>query len=277
MSFWFIYKESSSGWRNGWRRQASEWGNFLGAAFDSLLAMAQNAQTSQAALSRKFTSFRETFRDKLSQVNPAYFRRHGMVTASVCKILGHILGGSAEYEPHLNQVVACDWCGISMDDRCSFPLLGSTQMLNEYLNEDDISPLPLQTAVTRFIQRASWEPQRNRCHTCHRPLRVESLSIPEMAWLWIELGDVISPVIPSSHLVFGLYHQQVYILQAVIYSGRNHFTARLSDQLAVWRKYDGMWRFGAPRVDHVEDEADLLENDDRRAAFLLYRWAGSQD
>ena len=37
--------------------------------------------------------------------------------------------------------------------------------------------------------------------------------------------------------------------------------------------------FGAPRVDHVKDEADLLENDDRRAAFLpssglpeLIRW-----
>jgi len=35
--------------------------------------------------------------------------------------------------------------------------------------------------------------------------------------------------------------------------------------------------FGALRVDHVEDEVDLLENDDRRAAFLLYRRTDFQD
>jgi len=35
--------------------------------------------------------------------------------------------------------------------------------------------------------------------------------------------------------------------------------------------------FGAPRVDHIEDEADLLENNNRRAAFLLYRRADFQD
>jgi len=46
---------------------------------------------------------------------------------------------------------------------------------------------------------------------------------------------------------------------------------------AVWWKYDGTWMFGAPRVDHVKDEADLFENDDRRAAFLLYRRADFQD
>jgi len=239
---------------------------------------AQNGQTSQAALSHKFTSFREIFRDKLSQIDPGTFWRHGAVRASVCQILGHILNGSAECEPHLDQVVACDWCGTSAGVHCSFPLIGSTQILNEYLNEDDISPLPLQTAVTRYIQRASWEPRRSHCSTCSRPPQVESLSIPEMTWLWIELCDAISPIIPSSHLVFGLPHQQqVYILQAVIYHGGNHFTARLSNRSGVWWKYDGTWMFGAPRVDHVKDEADLLENDDRRAGFLLYCRADLQD
>ena len=51
---------------------------------------------------------------------------------------------------------------------------------------------------------------------------------------------------------------------------------RSPDTLDAWLP-GGMWRFGAPRVDHVEDKADLLENDDQRAAFLLYRWVGSQD
>ena len=279
MSFWSIYKNSPPGWRNEWRQQTSEWNDFLGEAFDSLLAAAQNGQTSQAALSHKFTFFREMFRDKLSQIDPVSFRRHGAALTSVCRILGHILNGSAECEPYLNQVVACDWCGTSMDVRCSFSLIGSTQTLDKYLNDNDISPpLPLQTAVTCYIQRASWEPWRNRCSTCSRPPRVESLSIPEMTWLWVELCDVISPIIPSCRLVFGLPHQQqVYVLQAVIYHGGDHFTARLSSRSAAWWKYDGMWMFGAPHVDHIENEADLLKNDDRRAAFLLYRRADFQD
>jgi hypothetical protein len=99
-----------------------------------------------------------------------------------------------------------------------------------------------------------------------------------MPWLWIELCDPISPVIPSGRLAFGLSHEhRVYILQVVIYLGGNHFTARLSDQSAAWWKYDGRWRFGAPLIDDVEDEVDLLKNDGRRAAFLLYRREDPQD
>lgn len=279
ISLWSIYRNSSSGWRNKWRQQAPEWGNFLGAAFDSLLAMAQDTRTSQVELSRRFTSFRETFRDKLSRINPAYFRRHGAVLASVCRILGHIFGNSAGCEPYLNQVVACDHCDISTYERCSFSLLGSTELLDGYLGGDDVGPfLPLQTAVTRYIQHISREPQCDHCRTCSGPLRVESLSIPEMAWLWIELCDPISPIAPSPRLVFGSQDQrQAYTLQAVIYHGGNHFTARFSDQSATWWKYDGKWRFGAPCVDHVEDEMTLLENDNRRAAFLLYSRADFQD
>jgi len=54
---------------------------------------------------------------------------------------------------------------------------------------------------------------------------------------------------------------------------------RSPDTLDAWlpSPLPFIWRFGAPRVDHVEDEADLLETDDRRAAFLLYRRVGSQD
>ncbi|KAF9645629.1 hypothetical protein BDM02DRAFT_3262776 [Thelephora ganbajun] len=273
MSFWSIYRESSPTWQSKWRQQAPKWGNFLGAAFDSLLAMAQDIWTSQVALSQEFTSLREAFCDELSQINPTYFRRHGTVPASVCRILGHVFGDTAEWEPHLNQVTACNRCGISTSNHCSFSLLGSTQLLDGYLNESDIGPfLPLQTAVTRYIQHVLWEPQRDHCSTCSGPLRVESLSIPEMTWLWVELCDLVSPIVPSSRLVFGLQHQRrVYTLQVVIYHGRNHFTMRFSDQPATWWKYDGRWRFGAPHVDHIEGEVDLLENDDRRAAFLLYR------
>jgi len=279
MSFWSMYRKSSPSWRSKWKQQAPKWNDSLGAAFDSLLSMARNDRTSQVALSRKFTLFRDMFRDELSRTNPVYFRRHGTVQASVCRILGHIFGTSIESEPHLDQVLACDQCDISIYERCSFSLIGSTQLLDGYLNEDDVGPfLPLQTAVTRYIQHISQEPHCDCCRTCSGPLGVESVSIPEMAWLWVELCDLVSPVVPSLRLVFGLQDQrQVYTLQAVIYQGGNHFTARLSNESSTWWKCDGRWRLGAPRVDRGVSEVDLLENDGRRAAFLLYCRADFQD
>ena len=92
-----------------------------------------------------------------------------------------------------------------------------------------------------------------------------------MAWFWIELSGTTSPISPSSDLVFDIPGQhQVYTLRAVIYHGMDHFTARFPDQLGTWWKYDGMWNTSVLRVDHVENEVDLLENDNRQAAYLLY-------
>ena len=273
MVLWFVRRKASPRWRNKWQQQAPEWNNPFETAFGSLITMAQNRRTSKKALSHAFDSLRETFRDKLSAINPGYFRRHGAVPASVCRILGHIFSNSTEHEPCLEQVVTCDWCGTSTPYRCSFTLLGTSTLLDAYLDEDDTSPfLPLQTAVTRYIQHISRVPwPRTHCTTCSKSLRVESLSMPETAWLWIELCDAVSPIAPSPRLVFGLQDQQrAYTLQAIIYLGGGHFTARLSDRSGTWWKYDGMWRSGTPRVDYVEDEIDLLENDGRRAAFLLY-------
>ena len=181
MSFWSIYRGSSPSWQRKWRQQSPIWGNLLGAAFDLLLTTTQCRQISQAALSQEFTTFRDEFRDKLSQVNPEYFRCHGAVLASVCQVLGRVFGGSIGCEPYLAQLVACDQCNISVYNHCPLTLLGSTQLLSEYLNEDEVgTPLPLQMAVTRYVQHLSQDPHRNCCFTCSGPPRVESLSIPGM-------------------------------------------------------------------------------------------------
>ena len=280
MSFWSIYRGSSHEWRNEWRKESPRWGNILGTAFDLLLATAQDSRVSQAALSYEFGSFRDAFRDELSQINPVYFRRHGAVPASVCRILGQVFGDSTECEPHLDQLVACDQCGISTHEHCPFPLFGLTRLLDGYLNEDIVGPfLPLQTIITRFVRQSSQEPHHHRCSICSGPLIVESLTLPAMPWLWIELYHPDFPIVPSHRLVFGLPDQplRVFTLQAIIYHGGNHFTARLSDQPPTWWKYDDMWRFGALRNEQVENEVDLLKNDGRNAAFLLYRQVEPQD
>lgn len=148
------------------------------------------------------------------------------------------------------------------------------RMLDVYYNNNDIDLGPflsLQTVMTHYIQHFSQEPCLHHCSACSGLPAVQSLLIPETPWLWVEICDPASPIIPSFHLVFGLRHQcPVYTLQAVIWHGGNYFTAQLSYEPATQWKYDGRWRFGAPCIDDVKDEADLLGNDGRGADFLLY-------
>jgi len=278
MSVWSMYRKFPPSWRDMWMQQAPKWNGFFKKAFDSLLAMAQNEQTSQAALSHEFTAYRNTFRNLLSGVNPTLFKCLGMIPIAVYPVLSHIFSSSIESQPYLNQVVVCNACGGLTNVRCLFALLGSIELLSKYLDQGDTAPrLPLHTAVTRYVQHASLEPHRTHCSTCPGSVRVQSLSIPEMSWFWIELGT-ISPVSPSPHLFFDIQDQhRVYALQAVIYGDGSHFTARLSDQSATWWKYDGMWKRDMLRPDCVEDEVDLLMNDDRRAEYLLYCRVDIQD
>ena len=278
MSFWSIYKKSPPGWRDMWMQQAPKWSGFLKKAFDSLITMAQNERISQAALSREFTAYRNAFRNLLSQVDPTRFKRFGPEEISVYQVLSHIFTSSIESQPHLDQVVVCNTCGGSANVHCSFALLGSIELLTNYLDENDTAPrLPLDVAVTRYVQRALLEPHNVRCSMCSGQLEVQSLSVPNlMSWLWIE-PDPDSPVSPSPHLVFDIPGQRrVYTLEAIIYGGGRHFTARLSDQSGAWWKYDGMWSPNLLQPDRVEDEADLLENDGRVASYLLYSLANIQ-
>ena len=278
MSFWSIYKKFPPSWRDKWIRQAPKWNDFFKTAFDSLIAMAQNERTSQAALSREFTAFRNTFRNQLSKVDP-YFKRFGRVRISVSRVLGHIFSSSTESQPYLDQVLVCSTCGGSTNARCFFGLLGSIELLNKYLNEGDKAPrLPLDVAVACYVQHASLEPHRSCCPTCSGLVKVQSLSIPETYWFWIELCGPISPISPSPCLVFDIQDQhQSYTLQAIIYGDNTHFTARLSDQSGAWWKYDGMWKPNVLQPDHIEGEVDLLENDNRLASCLLYCRADIQD
>ena len=63
----------------------------------------------------------------------------------------------------------------------------------------------------------------------------------------------------------------IYDLHSVIYIGAGHFTARIRSPSNEWWSYDGMWKFGASRRDHVQITEDLLYNGRRHAAFLIYR------
>jgi len=103
--------------------------------------------------------------------------------------------------------VVCDGCGRSESSRRIFTLLGTIQLLGKYLNIGDTDPrLPLQTAVTRFIQHTLQEPYRTHCPSCSEPVKLESLSMPEMPWLWIKFFEtsLLSPLHPNWFSISGI-------------------------------------------------------------------------
>ena len=70
-------------------------------------------------------------------------------------------------------------------------------------------------------------------------------------------------------------HSSVNVLQPGLGSASGcppsyFFGTLLLDRSDTWWKYDGMWEFGVPRPDHVEDDAGLLINDGWSAAYLVY-------
>jgi hypothetical protein len=174
-------------------------------------------------------------------------------------------------EPHFDQTLVCGHCNTSTHAHCSFALLASTHLLAEIRHDDDPVRLPLQTAVTRYVQHLSHNPHFHHCSRCSGPFDVDALTIPDLTWVWFELADHVSPISPSLRIVFGTQdQQQVYNLQAIIYSGANHFTARFFDRANTWWNYNDMWRFGTLCEEQIKFEPVLPKNGDLWAAFLLY-------
>ena len=127
VSFLFTYESTSQVWREKWRRQGSDWNLFLGVAFDALLEMVQaSGSHRQDFLRTLLPSAWGVFHDKLSSVNPTYFKHHGQVPASVC----NLLGDTNACEPHLDQVLVYNRCDHSTHarSRCKslLPALSST-------------------------------------------------------------------------------------------------------------------------------------------------------
>ena len=126
--------------------------------------------------------------------------------------------------------------------------------------------------ICRFIEKYSTEPNsaHQKCRLCRAAQPVHSLHFPETSWTWFELTD--RPVLPSLEIsYYPLATQQTHTLQAIIYLGGGHFTARMRKGPDLWWKYDDQWKFGKPQPETITTSEELRWLGNRRPAFLIYR------
>jgi len=274
MTFFHIYQQSSESWRNGWRQQSPTWASPLANHFDILLKALHSPGNSPETLSKHFSSLRDKFRDQLSSHDPGNFPRRGQFFASVCLILellsGSVRGPGIKHNPpRIKQNLSCTKCGMTSQASPRFPYLIIIAPPNNYDGDTDPQFVSLDTLFARFVESA---PQSSRlCKDCRGAIQVQSFSMERFPWIWFE-AQPPKTASPSPTIRIKSSDQDlIYDLHSIIYLGGEHFTARIRGPSNEWWSYDGMREFGSSQRDHVKDEADLLNNEGRHAAFFIYR------
>ena len=272
MVFYSMYGQSDQTWRDAWRAESPEWNVPLGNLFDLLLSTTINNSPPQER-SLWFSRCRDVFRSQVTKSNPTLFP-HGRRFAPAGGILQRILGGTSA-EPLAYQNLICSGCGVERNNiRFSLSYLSLPFNLKGLHNHQDPTILPLQVALTRYLNKHSREPNsvHKACHICQARWDIHSFHVVETSWIWFELNGHEQSILPSLELG---HHppamQSMYTLQAIIYLGGGHFTARMRNGPNMWWGHDGQWRFGIPRAEVIVDEEELRHFHGRVPAFLIYR------
>ena len=216
-----------------------------------------------------FSRCRDIFRDKVTESNPGRFPR-GRQPAPVDDILQRIFGA----EPLARQRLVCIGCGTEKHDSRSSAFLPYAFNLNLLRRGQDPKIIPLQLAITRFIEKYTVEPtsSHSQCRVCQAAQQVRSLDLSDASWIWFEVQKGTRPILPSLEINYP--PQRVYTLQAVIYLGGEHFTTCIRKGPSTWWNYDGMRKLGKPQLEVIETEEELLECDGRDLAVLIYHQGG---
>jgi hypothetical protein len=274
MTFYSIYGRSDQIWRNIWKGESPEWNGPLGNLFDLLLSVTTTSDPRD--YSSWFSRCRDIFRDQVTESNPLLFPR-GHHFAPVGDILQRILGGT-NAEPLACQNLACVGCGAEKPNaRLSLSYLCYSFNLDPLRYSQDPDILPLQLVLARYVEKYSVEPglPYRQCRVCQAAQQVISLRLLDTPWTWFELEPGRRTILPSLEIEYP--QQRKFTLQAVIYLGSGHFTARMRKGPSTWWNYDGMRRFGKPLLEVVTTEDNLLVCDDRDAVFLIYHQGSVND
>jgi hypothetical protein len=279
MVFYTIYGQSNDAWRAIWRHESPEWNIPLATRFDVLLRTTATGENSSAEYSKLFSDYRNDFRDQVTKSNSTLFPR-GTGFAPVGAILERLLGQSNK-EPSAYQNLECRNCKTSKDNaHFSLSYLGFSANTNRLRHTTDPAILPLKLVLTRFLERYTTQPFKSYqvCLSCKAQLHVSSLHIPNTSWIWFELTEDEQSVLPSIDISDHVpATQRTHTLQAIIYLGRSHFTARMRKGPSTWWKYDGKWKFGKPKLETIATEEELRQFDTRLPAYLIYRRCEADD
>ena len=270
-----MYGQSGPIWRNLWKAESPEWNELLATDFDTLLASTPAQSPLDQSLS--FSNCRNRFRHQLKESNGDHFPC-GHKFSPVSKILEQIFQ-KPTMEPHARVEVVCQNCGFEQS-KCQIGLvyIGCSFTIEKlHLNRDPLD-IPLQLLIERYIAQAVGLDEGKMCYECRTQSLAGKLRLEETSWMWFELEADRDCTCPSLRINLNpLSPQHSHNLEAIIYLGQGHFTARIRNGSNEWWGYDGQWTFGTPRLETVAAERDLRFFGGRKAAFLIYRPCGMND
>jgi len=114
------------------------------------------------------------------------------------------------------------------DDRLSLSYLCFPFTLDLLRQDQDPDILPLQLALARYVQRYTTEPGLPQCRGCGAKQHVRSLHLPVTSWAWFEVRRGEQLILPSLDISYNPQDtRRTHTLQAIIYLGGHHFTARM--------------------------------------------------
>jgi hypothetical protein len=275
MVFYVMYGQSHSAWRALWRSEAPELNNLLAEQFDSLSEppadTAEDIPDEYAAL---FSTCRDRFRKRIATSHPGVFRP-GHHLAPIATILEEIRGG-CKSPPRAFQTLTCEDCQGTHTGFVWLPHIGYAAGLERVLGDYGPDNVPLRSLLSLFIEKYSNDPFENfnSCHTCRSPrsVRAEGLRLPMTSWLWFEQTANEQLLLPSLDISYrGPEGDPTHTLQAIIYLGGSHFTARIRKEGNLWWEYDGQDLWGRSELVTVPTEDVLKWFKGRRIAFIIYR------
>ena len=277
MAFYGMYGLSSSTWRTRWRGESPDWNGPLGDLFDELLSASTQGKSTPNQTSQMLSTHRNTFRQSLRQFDPSAFGP-GPVLASAVRIL-EILRSQPPSIPSLYQDLICTGCATEKSNAwISLSFLGEPVPLKSLLRTGDPQPLPLQVALSRLIERYTAEPHPSHglCNVCKAPRLSTTLRFSERTWTWFELTSDNQSLLPSLEIAVPQVISR-HTLQAIVYLGDSHFTARIRKGANTWWSYDSQLRNGSPIVETIATEEGLRTFGERVLAFLIYRCYDAND
>lgn len=270
MVFYAMYGLSPSSWRLRWKEESPHWNLALGNHFDEILRATAAGERTPMQFSAMFSDYRNAFRESLRTSSQDDFPV-GRKYASVSKILERLRSDPPSL-PTVHQELSCIGCNASRRNTFSFSSLGEPSKINSLRRTGDPPALPLQVAISRLIDRCAKEPYASpqTCTICKAQRIPTSVGVRQQSWIWFELTHDHQTLLPS----LDIYHPRQVIsrhtLQAIIYLGQNHFTARIRKRANFWWSYDGQSPGGRPTLETIAEDG-LRKFGTRLPAFLIYR------
>jgi hypothetical protein len=230
---------------------------------------------------------RDDFRQYLFQLNSQRFPRLGPATTSVTDITD-LMFQSLALTQKMIHCVSCNTCKTATQTQielhigyCATPSLwtnsdyqhNSFSTPQHWLNLFLMAGAHHAPLASKLSIESSLKNHHQQCSVVPKQELLYDFLLPSL------IIEIDPTMIPSTYIIPEVYLQSVqgsekYTLRSIIYSGQNHFTARLLDNMTIWN-YDGAENNGSPQYYGALEsiswpDSNLASFNGRHMHILLY-------